>query len=87
MIITGQVTVAAAGTAVQVSTDESTRVYLLRADPENTGSIAIGDSAVDMTNGLLLAKTDPPIVLRCALSELYVDADNNDDVLTYLQVL
>ena len=87
MITSGQVAVEAAGTAVQVSTDASRRFYWFRADPDNTGAIAIGndgDDDVTMTNGLILAKTDPPIELECKLSELYVDADNNDDVLCWM---
>jgi hypothetical protein len=87
MIHSGQKAVAAAGTAVQVGTDEGERLYYFRADPDNTGSIAIGGSDVDMANGLILDQADPPIMVVCSLSELYVDADTNDDTLCWMMVL
>ena len=90
MIRSGQVTVAAAGTAQQVGTDEGERLYYFRADPDNTGSIAIGNDGnndVSMTNGLILDEADPPIPVVCRLSDLYVDADTNDDVLCWFVVL
>jgi hypothetical protein len=90
MIRSGQVTVSAAGTAVQAGTDTGIRRYVLRAHPDNSGDIAIGnDGANDVTtsNGLLLKSTDPPIIFAGKLSELYVDADTNDDKLCWLQVM
>ena len=87
MIYSGQVAVAAAGTAQQVGTDEGERLYYFRADPDNTGSIAIGGSDVSMTNGLILDEADPPVMVMCQLSELYVDADTNDDVLCWFKVV
>ena len=90
MILSGQVTVTSAGTAVQAGTDEGIRTYVLRAHPDNSGDIAIGnDGANDVTtsNGLLLKSTDPPFVYHGKLSELYVDADTNGEKLCWLVVL
>ena len=56
----------------------------------NTGSIAIGNDGnndVSMTNGLIMDEADPPIPVVCRLSDLYVDADTNDDVLCWFVVL
>jgi len=86
MIFNGQVSVPSAGTAVRVGTDTQKRLYLFSADPGNTGSIAIGNSSVSMTNGLILANSSGPFELRCRLSELYVDAATNDDVLCWFTV-
>ena len=90
MIRSGQVTVAAAGTAQQVSTDNSERVYRLRAHPSNTGIVSIGNDGADdvtVSNGFILDKADPPIFFRGNLSELYVDVVTNDDKLCWLLVI
>ena len=88
-VLSGQKTVATAGTAVQASTDTTVRDYMLRANPGNTGNIAIGnDGANDVTvnNGLVLAKTDPPIPFRGSLSDVWVDAATNGDKLCWFRV-
>lgn len=91
MIYSLQVTVAAAGTAVQASTDSAERLYWFRAHQSNTGeNIYIGndgDDDVTDANGLCLNKLDAPILFRCRLSELYVDADTSGDKLCVLTVL
>lgn len=90
MIRSGQVTVASAGTAVQASTDTAERVYFLRAHPDNTGNIAIGnDGSDDVTvdNGLILKNTDPPIRVACRLSDIYVDVATGGDKLCWFTVV
>lgn len=89
MITSGQVTVLVAGTAVQAGTDEAERVYLFCPNPSNTGDIYIGNDGSDdvsSTTGLVVGKAAGPFSLRCALSELYVDAANANDQLTWLLV-
>ena len=87
MIFSGQVTVTAAGTAVQAGADAASKQYWLRAHPDNTGNIAIGGDDVTVGSGLVLASGDPPILVECALSELYVDAATDGDKLCWLLVL
>lgn len=87
MIFSGQVTVTTAGVAVQAGTDSAIRRYWLRAHPDNAGAIAIGGDDVTVDSGLVLASGDPPILVECALSELYVDAATGGDALCWLQVL
>ena len=87
MIRSGQVTVTTAGTAVQAGTDSALREYWIRARAANTGDIYIGNNGSDSvaaTTGLALSKTDAPILVRCKLSELWVDAASNGDKLTWL---
>ena len=86
-----QKTVAAAGTALQVSTDTAKRVYLFRAHQGNGGTnMFIGNDGADdvsTTTGLVLSTADPPLQLECRLSEMYVDTDNNGDKLCVMQVI
>ena len=87
MIRSGQVSVTAAGTAVQVSTDTSKRYWMLRAHPDNSDDIFIGnDGSNDVTssNGLPLKATDPPIDFVGRLSDLYVDASSSGDKLCWM---
>lgn len=83
----GYKAVATAGTALQVSADEAVRDYYLRADPGNTGNIAIGDSSVSMANGFVIAKTDPPFWYYGALADLWVDAATNGDKIRWFAVV
>jgi hypothetical protein len=87
MVNSGQATVATPGTAVQVSTDEAERSYMLRAHPGNTGNVAIGNANVTVNNGLLLASGDSPIPFFGSLADLYVDAENAGDKLCWASVL
>lgn len=88
MIRSGQTEVATAGTAVQVNASDKVFNMWLRSHPDNTGDIFIGQDStgadVSATSGLALAKTDPPITYRGRLSDLYVDAEQNGDKLTWM---
>lgn len=86
MVLSGQVTVPSAGTAVQVSADNSIRKYMLRAFPGNTGVVYIGNGGVSASNGFPLDKADGPMPFTGRLSELYVDAATNDDGLAWFEV-
>lgn len=90
MIRSGQITVTTAGTAVQAGTDTTERAYLIRAHPDNTGDIWIGndgDDDVSASNGFSLATEDGPIDFVGKFSELWVDADTNGEKLCWLLVL
>lgn len=81
MVRSGQKTVAAAGTAVQVGTDTAKHHYLIRALPANTGNVYIGndgDGDVTSANGYALDSTDQ-IEFHGRLSDLYLDVDTNDE--------
>ncbi len=82
MVNSAQVTVST--TALQVSGDNATREYFIRAHPDNTGDIALGGVGVTMSTGLLLTKNDDPIVLLCRLCDLYVIGENTSDKLCWL---
>lgn len=91
-LISKQVTVTTAGTAVQAdSLDDANRVWWLRAHQGNTGeNIYIGNDGandVSSTTGLCLNKLDAPIPINCRLKDLWVDADTNGDKLTLMTVL
>lgn len=88
-IITGVVTVSSAGTAVQFSTaqDPLRSIRIVVA----TGTCYVGDSTVDSTNSPALAVTeelslDWTVGKPGVLSDLWVDAANNNDAIRYWAV-
>lgn len=92
MILSQQVTVTTAGTAVQAdSADERVLWWWLRAHQSNTGeNIYVGndgDGDVASTTGLCLNKADAPICIKCRLKDLWVDADTSGDKLTVMVAL
>lgn len=83
------VTVATAGTAVQISeTALYTPQFIVQGDKNNgTDNIYVGGSAVDTTNGVSLAAKATISFSKMEvsdasfdLSEFYIDADNNGNV-------
>ena len=89
-LFTGSVvTVASAGTAEQVSSIETAITTLIvNADSTNAGTIYIGDSSVDSTNGIEVQPGDiVPISAdprskygeEVFLSDFYIDAATNGD--------
>jgi len=89
VVVSGQKKVATAGTAVQVSTNTAVRKYILRALPGNTGNIAIGNDGNDdvtMSNGLVLKPEDPPMKFCGRLSEMWMDAANNGDGISWMVI-
>lgn len=83
------VTVAAAGTAVPISAVATPAIdIIITADAGNTGTVYVGDSTVDSSNGQPLAAGESYAIgtggIRgtqedFVLSDVYVDAATNGD--------
>lgn len=74
----GQITVSSAGTAVQGPDNANTNGFYLKAHPDNTDTVWIGnDGANDVTssNGYPLNPGEQLIVAVANLSSLWFDAD------------
>lgn len=81
--VSGQKTVTTAGTAVAVGGDVDSRDLVVIADPDNSGDIYVGDSSVDAATGV---KLPPGGILPCGnvnLAEIYIDADNDGEGISY----
>lgn len=77
----GQITVAAAGTAVAGPSTPLGRRFALKAHPDNTDTVWIGNDGendVTSSNGFPLDPGEGVIVeVRRSLAEFYIDADAN----------
>ena len=91
------VAVAAAGTAVQVSSSEiRTQSVIIQAPVDNTGDIFVGDSSVDSANGIIIRPGNSLDFtgdnmgqggdFEINLSDLYVDAATNGDEVRVMYV-
>ncbi|NIR31662.1 MAG: hypothetical protein GWN84_20590 [Gammaproteobacteria bacterium] len=81
----GEKLVATAGTAVTLvgaSTIVKSGVRI-KARKGNTGTVYIGDSNVDSTNGYPLEPGESEFVEIEDLQSIYIDADNNSDGVRY----
>lgn len=72
------------GTPVQLLNSKYTGLILIQALPNNTGNVAIGDSAVVLTAGSenFIAALEPGQTLTLPLrdaTQLYLDAETADD--------
>lgn len=79
----GQKTVAVSGTAEAVGSDVDTKALIIIADLDNGGNIYVGSATVDNSNG---AKLPPGGILPCGavnLSEIYIDADIDEEGISY----
>ena len=94
-IIHGRVTVVSAGEAVQFTKDSTPVKYLLLQVPaDNSGSIYFGNATVASNNAPAIAKgTSKEFTFKhdaketpCNLSDFYVDAGTNGDVVNYLAI-
>ena len=85
--IASGVDVAAAGTAVALSSTQITAAWVfIQAKADNTGKIHVGGSAVSSTSKMVeLSPTDgftfptPSVPNIYDLQEIFIDADTNDD--------
>lgn len=83
----GQETVDAAGTAQVIAADVDIPhgfMLIIKAMSDNAGDIFIGDSSVDNTNGFILGAGESVGVYVANASAVYIDADNNDDGVSYI---
>ena len=73
-----QVTVTTAGTAVKASTNPTPGGdFIIKADPDNTGSIYVGNDGADdvaSTTGFQLTAGDQVVMKLSSLHKLWVDS-------------
>jgi len=88
--ISGQKTVAAAGTAEALGSGQVHGAMMIKALTDNAGNVYVGnDGAGDVTssNGLELAAGDVMILDTVSnLSALVVDADNNGEGVSWIML-
>lgn len=81
----GRKTVAVAGTAEAIGGDVDCFALFVVADPDNGGNIYLGGSEIDNTGG----KLPPGGVMECGpcnLAEVFIDADNSGEGISYFLV-
>jgi len=87
--LSGQITVAAAGTAVQ-GPDTGAGDYLIRGMPANAGAYVYfgndGSEDVASTTGYVLGSGEQAIVSVHSLSDLWFDATTNGDKLAWIKL-
>ena len=87
MAVSGTVTVAAAGTRVQVGHKANVRSLVFKARQANTGDVCIGGSDVSAAQGFILAPGEAvqlhfPFAISTA--QFWADAYNNGDKIDFL---
>jgi len=88
IVLSGQINVPAAGTAVP-GPDVQGGTFILLAHPDNTGSCWIGnDGADDVTdaNGFALVANVPITINTPNLNKYQFDADTNDNKICWLRL-
>jgi len=88
-VLSGQITVAAAGTAVAGPATPLGSYFVVKAHPDNVGTVWFGnDGANDVTsgNGFPLDPGEAIEVYTTKLSALYFDAENNGDKFCWYRV-
>jgi hypothetical protein len=87
MAKSGQITVAAAGTAV-AGTDVPGGEFFLKAHPDNTDTVWVGEDAADVSNanGFPLDAGESILVRLANLKDLYFDSDVNGEKICWLKV-
>ena len=83
MAQSGQETVDGAGTAQRIAANQPGKVFVIRALPDNTGTVYVGNDGADdvsATTGFPLGTSDAFLVVELDnLNQLWVDAATNDD--------
>ncbi len=89
-ILSGQKTVAAAGTAEQLGTTQIDYALLVKALDTNTGIVALGNDGADdvsLSNGFRLAAGEALIFDHVDnLAAIYVDAEVNGEGVSWLKL-
>jgi hypothetical protein len=85
----GRQTVTTAGTAVQLSTDQTRVIEVaIQAETDNTGLIVVGDSSVvaslSTRKGIALAAGDAITLNVSQLTQVFLDTTVNTDGVTFL---
>ena len=88
MVLSGQITVTTAGTAVQGTNIGLANGVYLKADPDNTDAVFVGnDGADDVTNanGFPLGVGETILVQVSNLNMLWFDADVSGEKICWLR--
>jgi hypothetical protein len=82
----GQIDIAAAGTAVQGTDTDLIGNYAIKGHVDNTGAVFVGKVAadVDSTNGYPLDPGQDIVVHLSSLSELWFDAETSGNNVCWL---
>jgi len=84
-LIHGQTTVATAGTAVLVVASQITDTITIKANPDNSGNIYVGDSGVGSANGYILEEGESiSIDANHAGTNIFIDADTDGDGVSFI---
>lgn len=83
-IVSGQVTVPAAGTAVSLGIYALKSGVTVKALAGNTNNVYVGDDSVDDTTGFILAAGEQVFIEAANLSLVYIDVDTNDEGVSYI---
>lgn len=75
------------GTAVRIGTEISVGHVMIRALPENTGYVYVGDSGVSAANGLCLAGGDAVVLMYAsAMDDIWIDAEKAGEGIAWLKL-
>ena len=85
----GQQSVSSAGTAEALSTSSDLSVgsgaeVAIRANDDNTGSIYVGGSDVDSSNGFVLSAGESVALQVADVSDVYIDADTTGEGVSWI---
>lgn len=84
-VISGQKTVAAAGTAERIYPSSfRVSIIIIRALSGNTGNVFVGGPTVDNANGYILEQGWEVAMIADDIGDIYIDAANNGDGITFL---
>ncbi len=86
MALSGQITVTTAGTAVQGPTTPDADQFAIKAHPDNTDVIWIGNSSEDVSsiNGFPLNAGEGLVVSGPTLDKFWFDADVNGEKVCWI---
>lgn len=86
-VLTGQVTVSTAGTRVQISSTSAPILSVtIRTDVGNAGNVFVGGSNVSSTTGYIMGPGETVSLDIDDLTDLYIDAANDDDSVSYIAI-
>ncbi len=87
IILNGQTPVAVPGTAVVIGLATVIRAVTVKALADNVGDIYVGNATVDNTNGFILSPGESVSIAINSRGDVYIDADNAADAISYIAVV
>ena len=87
MALSGQTAVTTAGTEVLLNADQRCEAVLIKAMPENTGIMYIGNTGanvVSSTTGYPLSKNEYLVLELKNLNQVYVDSSVNGEKVAWI---